>query len=171
MSQDDRMGVVNTINLYAAALDTQQWHLFDRVFTEDASVDFGGGAVWSDRASLLQAFEAIHAPFWATQHVTTNHTVVVDGDRAHCLSFVHGRFIRDVGEGGNMFESGGWYDDQLVRAGDLWLIHKRECRSIWAAGNPKVLETQPGVSGIPALFSLAEEAQAGRLAILDALNG
>jgi len=171
VANDDRMGVMATINLYATAVDTLQFALFDRVFTPDVSIDFGGGAVWSGLDALRQAFVAIHEPFSATQHVTTNHTITVKGDRAHCLSFVHGRFIRDVGEGGNMFESGGWYDDELVRAGEDWLICRRVCRSIWAQGNPKVLETQPGVSGIPQLYSLSAEARAGNLAILDALSG
>ncbi len=166
---DDRLSVIMTTNLYATAVDTLQWHLLDRVFTPDVSIDFGGGAVWSGLADLRQAFHAIHEPFQATQHITTNHTVALNGDSAHCLSYVHGIFLREVGEGGNMFESGGWYDDQLVRAGDDWLIYKRVCRSVWVKGNPKVLETQPGMTGIPQLYSLAAEAAEGRLATVRAL--
>jgi len=165
------MGVVATVNLYAIALDTRQWELFDDVFTDDVSADYGGGAVWQGLANLRRDFAAIHAPFFATQHVTTNHAVALDGDRAHCLSYVHGRFIREVGEGGNLFESGGWYDDALVRDGARWLISSRVCRSIWAAGNPAVLATQPEVTGVPRFYSLAEEAAAGSVAALRAIRG
>ncbi len=164
----DRMGVLHTINLYATAVDTLEWSLFDQVFTPDVSIDFGGGAAWSGLEPLREAFAAIHAPFSATQHVTTNHTIQVEGERAHCLSFVHGRFIRDVGEGGNLFESGGWYDDVLLRVGDEWLISERVCRSIWVSGNPAVLATGPE-TGIPELYSLASEARAGRLRTVQAL--
>ncbi len=168
MPSDDRMAVVHTTNLYATAVDTLQWALFERVFTPDISIDFGGGAVWSGLGPLCEAFAAIHSPFKATQHITTNHTVAVDGDRAHCFSYVLGRFIRDIGQGDEMFESGGWYDDTLVRHGEDWLISNRVCRSIWVKGNPAVLATGPE-TGIPELFSPAVEAAAGRLDTVRAL--
>jgi hypothetical protein len=85
------------------------------VFTDDIAVDFGGGAAWNDLRSFKSVFELIHSPFESTQHVTTNHQVVLKGETASCLSYVHGRFVRTVpGAGGNMFESAGWYDDSLI---------------------------------------------------------
>jgi len=117
MRSEDVVGVISVVNLYAVAVDCQRWELFDEVFTADAEADFGGPARWPDRASLKRDFAAIHAPFDATQHVTTNHQVVVDGDLAHCISYVVGRFLRRLPEGGGMFESGGWYDDRLLRVG------------------------------------------------------
>ena len=73
MSAQDIAGIVNLINLYPVAVDSQQWALFDRVFTPNARTDFGGGAAFTGLEAIKQAFEAIHAPFDATQHVTTNH--------------------------------------------------------------------------------------------------
>lgn len=105
-----------------------------------------------------------------TQHITTNHTISLKGDVAHCFSYVHGRFFRNVESGGNMFESGGWYDDTLRRDGGNWLISKRVCRSIWVSGNPDVLATGPD-TGIPELYSPAAEAEAGRLETVRALLG
>jgi hypothetical protein len=171
MSSEAVVGVINVVNLYAVALDCQRWELFDQVFTADAEADFGGPARWQDRAALKRDFAAIHSPFDATQHVTTNHQVVVDGDRANCISYVVGRFIRTVPEGGNMFESGGWYDDRLVRAGDGWRISNRLCRMVWWSGNPRVLQTTPGVPVEQQLFSLKTEAEARRIAWLDAMAG
>lgn len=171
MRSDDVTAVINVVNLYAAALDCQQWELFDQVFTADAEADFGGPACWRDLASLKRDFAAIHAPFDATQHMTTNHQVAVDGDRANCISYVLGRFIRPAPEGGNMFESGGWYDDRLVRTGDGWRIRSRTCRMVWWSGNPRVLQTTADVPVEPQLFSLKTEAAARRIAWLDAVAG
>ena len=170
MRGEDVIGVVNVINLYPVALDCQRWELFDQVFTADAEADFGGPARWSDLASLKRDFAAIHTPFEATQHVTTNHQVAVDGDRATCLAYVHGRFIRDVPEGGRMFESGGWYDDALVRTEGGWRIRRRVCRMVWWSGNPLVLQTTPGVAVEQQLYSLRSEAQAGEIGHLAALS-
>jgi hypothetical protein len=161
--------ITNVINLYPLAVDTQNWALFDRVFTEDIHCDFGGPAIWNDRASLKLAFDAIHAPFAATQHATRGHHVAVDGDRATCLSYVLGRFIRDV-PGGNMFESAGWYDDALIRTPEGWRISRRVCRMLWWGGNPAVLQTSPDVPVEPMLDSLVAEARAGRLGHLQALE-
>jgi hypothetical protein len=133
--------------------------------------EFGGPAAWNDLTSLKRDFALVHRPFEATQHVTTNHQVVVNGDRANCLSYVHGRFIRHVPEGGHMFESAGWYDDLLVRRPSGWRIKSRSCRTIWSGGNPLVLQTMPGVTGEQKLDSLSREAAAGRISYLNAIGG
>ena len=161
--------IVNVINLYPIAVDSLQWQLFDHIFTQDAHADFGGQAVWDGLAPLKEAFEAIHAPFDATQHATRGHHVAIDGDRATCLSYVHGRFIRTVPQGGSMFESTGWYDDALVHTGDGWRISSRTCRMLWWGGNPAVLETTPGVKVEQVLDSLSAEVRAGRVGHLRAL--
>jgi hypothetical protein len=161
--------IVDVVNLYPIAVDARRWELFDQVFTADAKADFGGGARWQDRAALKRDFAIVHTPFDATMHTTTNHKVNVRGDEANCISYVHGRFIRDV-PGGNLFESGGWYDDVLVRTPEGWRISSRTCRMVWAAGNPVVLQTMPGVTGEQQLDSLSRAAAAGTVAYLQSLS-
>lgn len=158
---DDIAAIVNCLNLYAIAVDSQCWDLFDQVFTEDASAEFGGAAAWRGRADLKSAFAMIHAPFESTQHVTTNHHVTAEGDQASCISYVHGRFIRAVPKGAPMFESTGWYEDLLVRKPEGWRIARRSCRMQWWGGNPAVLETAPGVKVEPVLNSMKAQAQGG----------
>lgn len=169
MDSPEIAAIVNVVNLYPIAVDSQRWELFDGVFTEDAKTDFGGPAVFEGREAIKQVFDAIHAPFEATQHATRGHHVAVDGDRATCLSYVHARFIRTVGEGGNMFESAGWYDDRLVRTPDGWRISLRTCRTLWSGGNPAVLQTTPDVHVEQVFDSLRGEAAAGRVGHIAAL--
>lgn len=155
--------IVNTINLYAIAVDTQTWDLFDQVFTDHIAIDFGGPAAWENLAALKQAFEAIHSPFDSTLHVTTNHHVAFDAEGASCMSYVHGRFVRAVPEGGNMFESEGWYEDRLVQTPQGWRIAKRHCLSQWWGGNPVVLAAAEGMTVEPKMDSLKVEAAQGRV--------
>jgi ketosteroid isomerase-like protein len=171
MEGQDIAAVVNVINLYAIGVDTRQWRLFDQVFTEDAVTDFGGPAVFSGLATIKQLFEAIHAPFDATQHATRGHHVTVSEDGATCLSYVHARFLRNVGEGGNMFESSGWYDDRLVRTEAGWRIAHRTCRTLWSGGNPAVLQTTPDVHVESVFDALHIDARKGRLGHLAAIAG
>jgi hypothetical protein len=112
----------------------------------------------------------IHAPFHATQHATQGHHVLVDGADATCLSYVHGRFLRDVGDGGSLFASGGWYDDALTLTSEGWRITRRVCRSVWWEGNPRVMETAPGVKFEAVLDSLTVEAGADRVEHIAALH-
>jgi hypothetical protein len=171
MAGEDIAEIVNLINFYPIAVDSQQWHLFDRIFTEDVEADFGEPAVWRGIEPLKQAFAAIHAPFASTQHATRGHHVSLDGrEGATCLSYVHGRFIREMPEGGNMFESIGWYDDALVRTAAGWRIARRRCRVQWCGGNPVVLQTAPGAHVEHVLHSLCSEAGAGRIGHFEALE-
>ncbi len=168
MQLDHKSSIINVVNLYALAVDARRWALFDQVFTSDTEADFGPGIHWHGLASLKQSFAAIHAPFNSTQHITTNHNVTVIGDVAHCLSYVHGRFVREA-PGGNMFESTGWYDDRLILTAAGWRISHRKCRSIWCGGNPKVMETVEGKKAEFKLYSLHGDADAGEMAYLRAL--
>lgn len=170
MQAHDIAEIVNLVNLYPLAVDSQDWTLLDRVFTEDATTDFGGGAAFAGLTAIKQVFAAIHEPFRATQHVTTNHQVAVQGDGATCLSYVHGRFFRAVPEGGDMYEAAGWYDDQLVRTPAGWRIRIRNCRTVWWGGNPAVLQTTPDTHVETALNALQSDAKAGTVLHLNALR-
>lgn len=170
MSNSETFEIINLINLYPVAVDSLSFDLFDQLFTHDAHVDFGGPAQWSDLVSLKRDFLAIHEPFQATQHKTGNHRVTVDGEAAHALSYVHACFVRDVGEGGNIFEVRGWYDDTFKRTQQGWRISHRTCRNICATGNEKVLQTMPGVTVDLTFNQLSVEAAEGRVAYLEALR-
>jgi AraC-like DNA-binding protein len=52
----DREEIIQLINLYGFAMDTQRWDLFDRVFTEDVDADYGPGSHWTDRAAFKRDF-------------------------------------------------------------------------------------------------------------------
>lgn len=171
MSSDDVTGVIQTINLYAFATDSLQIHLFDRIFTDNVTADFGGGAIWKDRDSLKRDFHTIHAPFDFTQHATTNHVVTINGDQANSVCYYQARFVRSVPEGGNLFETTGWYDDTLIRTVDGWRIAHRVARSNWFGGNLKVLQTMEGVTTEPPLSTTRKDAESGQLMFLKALTG
>lgn len=163
--------IVNLINAYAVAVDTDNIDLFDRIFTEDAVVGFGPGVEWTDRAALKAAFEVIHAPFAGTQHFTTNHHVVVNGDSASAYSYVHGYFIAKTPGPDNMFHSTGWYEDRLVRTAAGWRIAERKSRMVWAGGNLKVLEDASGVKADQSLDSPKAEFAAGKMPHVALMKG
>ena len=48
MTDQDTQSIVNVINLYGFAVDTQCWSLFDRIFTPDVDADFSASAHWHE---------------------------------------------------------------------------------------------------------------------------
>jgi hypothetical protein len=170
MSGNDISEIVNVLNLYAIAVDTLQWDLFDRVFTPDARLDYLS-RVWDDLTEFKKHFAAVHAPLDSSQHMVTNHQVVVNGDRANALSYARARLIRSMPEGGgNQWEIGAWYDDVLVRTPRGWRIKSRTCRGNWWDGNIRVSETTSG-SARQEMTLLRRAAAAGEISHLDAVRG
>lgn len=166
----DRDAIVETINLYALAVDAQRWALFDRVFTADCDADYGTTARWTDRDRFKCDFGAFHAPFDATQHMMMNHQVRIDGDRARSLTYGSWRLVRRAAEGEPLWDGTGWYDDEWVREAEGWRIARRVCRVIWFTGNDKVKETIPGVTFEDERTTLRSEGRAGRLGFLAAID-
>jgi hypothetical protein len=169
MADQDIPAIVNVINLYGLAMDTQRWDLFDRIFTPDVEVDFGPGSQWSALAAFKSDFGAYHAPFDSTQHVMTNHVVEAEADRAHAFTYGLWRLIRRGVEGGDFWEGTGWYDDELVRTGAGWRISRRVCRVVWWGGNPIVNQPIPGVSFEGKHHALKAEAAQGAVGFVNAV--
>lgn len=162
-SADDTIKIISTINLYAIALDCHRYDLFDQVFTDDVRTDFGGGAEFRGRQPLVDAFIAIHAPFASTQHIVSGHSVRAEGDTACCLSYVHAYFTRNIDGALCVFDSSGWYDDQIVRQGAGWRIKDRVSRMVTANGDHRVMQAMPGIDVDFKLLSLSAEAAAGQI--------
>lgn len=167
----DRDEIVEKINLYALAVDSQRWDLFDRIFTEECDADFGTSSHWTDREQFKADFAAFHAPFDATQHMMMNHQVnVIDRLHAHSLTYGSWRLVRKAAGEDPLWDGTGWYDDQWVMTNGGWRIAKRVCRVIWFTGNEKVKETIPGVTFEDERISLREESEAGRLSFLNSVS-
>jgi len=173
--RQDREEIIEKINLYALALDSQRWDLFDRIFTEHCHADYGSTALWTDRVQFKTDFAAFHAPFDATQHMMMNHQVaILDTGHAHSLTYGSWRLLRhaaaDDDGNGPLWDGTGWYDDVWARTHGGWRIARRTCRMTWSAGNPKVKETLAGVTFDQDLASLKDEAASGRVLFLNAIS-
>jgi SnoaL-like domain len=167
-SDSNVVAITQLVNLYGLAVDSQQWHLFDSIFTTDVDADYGASSHWTNLDQFTSDFAAFHAPFDSTQHTMSTHVVHVDGDGAHCFCNGGWRLVRKAADGGPLWDGSGWYDDTLVRTPAGWRISRRVCRIIWWTGNPSVNETIAGVEFDLATSVLRHEADAGRVGVLSA---
>lgn len=160
MQASDILEIINTINLYGIAVDTQHFEMFDRIFTKDVDAHYSDSAHWRDIEVFKSDFVTYHAPFDGTQHTMSNHVVHIDGERATSITYAHWRLIRKGQPGGDFWEGNGWYDDQFVLTPDGWRIAKRRCHIIWWGGNPLVNQTSDVHFELP-VTSLREQASQG----------
>lgn len=168
--KQDITDIIQLVNLYGLAVDSQRWDLFDRIFTADVEADFSEAAHWHGLENFKQDFAAFHDPFDSTQHCMMNHLVEVDGDQAHAFTYGTWRLVRKAVDGNPLWDGSGWYDDELVRHAGGWRIRKRTCRIVWWVGNPMVNETIPGVKFELNTLTVRNEGNSGNVGFLTALD-
>jgi hypothetical protein len=158
---DDERAIIQVINRYGLAMDSRGWHLFPTIFAADVELDYSGKR-WSDLASFQRDFALAHADFDATQHAMTNHLVDARGDTAAAFTYCAFRLMKRGTPGGDFLAGAAWYDDALVRTAAGWRIRRRDCRILWADGNPAVT----GAREIMPWHRLRADAAEGRVGYL-----
>lgn len=166
----DREQLTHIINLYGFAVDTQDFDLFDGIFTKDIVAQYSKETRWEGLDNFKKDFVTFHDPFDGTHHIMYSHLIDVQGDEANCVTYAHWRLYRKGVAGGDFWEGNGWYDDHAIRTADGWRIDKRACRIIWWGGNPMVNATDPNVSFDLPVTSLRAEAKNGSVWFYDAIK-
>ena len=137
--RDDVDAIVQLTVDYCWAIDEQNFDGLRRIFTSDAEAQMVG----TDRRGIDEIIDFVRGvltPLDASQHMLTNHAVVVDGDRATGRCYFHAQHIRRAAEGGRNLVIGGRYDDEFVRTVDGWRISRRTAAAMWREGNPAVID-------------------------------
>jgi hypothetical protein len=169
MANGDRDEIVEIINRYGVAIDTENWDLFDTIFTSDVDADYGPRH-WYDLASWKRDFDHHHHHFDLTQHAMLNHCISIDGDTAKAFTYVNWRLVLYGTEGGDYLTGFAYYDDALIRTADGWRIKHRICNVTWSEGN--VLVTKVPGEKVRELrtASIRERARNGEMFYLEAVK-
>lgn len=75
----------------------------------------------------------------ASQHIISNHQVMVDGKNATCSCYLHAQHTLHGTEGGDNYIMAGRYIDKLSQVDNEWRITERRLILDWVEGNPNVL--------------------------------
>ena len=73
-----------------------------------------------------------------THHMSTNHLVTLDGDRATCVSAMLIHRLDPRRESDNTFDTLAYYTHGLIRTTQGWRIARVQQRVAWNRGNPAV---------------------------------
>jgi hypothetical protein len=146
----DRAEISDLIDRFSRDLDdyTLDGRAFDvawvrSYFTDDAEVDYPVGTAMgaADISTLIDGRGM--APFQRTQHVTSNHIIDLDGNRADVrfnliATHVHSEEVRRTlgQEPGAHFTVGDYYEGQVVRTEAGWRFRRQSLRVTWTEGSP-----------------------------------
>jgi ketosteroid isomerase-like protein len=122
----DRDELVDLTVRYATAIDSRQYSLLTKVFTDDAQLNYGEIGQWTGGAEVAEFMEAAHVAATHTMHRMTNQVIEIDGDTATMRTYVDALILF---EGGGVNPIG-YYDDHVVRTGDGWRIARRTFTSV-----------------------------------------
>ena len=136
----DRAELIDLVSRYAAAVDRRDIEQVVACFTDDAHVEFDGGAEVVDGRPALEAFfeAAFRRPRMGTTgastHLMSNVLVDVDGDLAHAETQAVAYLASDSRQ--TVIVRGLRYSDDCVRGDDGWRVRRRVHRALWQAEIP-----------------------------------
>jgi len=128
---------------YSMALDARRYDDLDDVFVPDVAADYGHAGQLRGVSEVKDACRIALDPLTSSQHHNGNHWARVDGDTAQAGCTFISSLRRDGTAGGDLYQMGGRYDDELVRTPGGWRISKRTLTVLWAEGNPRVRFDRP----------------------------
>ena len=135
----DRAAIIDCVLALARSLDIKDWAAALRCFTDVIETDYSdlrGEPPSTIKAEVFVELRRSALERLKTLHLSANHLVTVEGDRATCVSAAV--IYRQRPEDGERFDTYCAYTHGLVRAGGLWKISKVKQTVYWNTGNPDV---------------------------------
>lgn len=143
MNSNKRDEIVETCVRMAWLADHRRWDQFDEVFADRVHVDYtslnGGEASDLTREELVSSWPATLGALDATQHLTGNHLVSVDAQRATCTASFQATHVRANPYGGPLWVLGGDYRFDLASTTRGWRIDGLTMTAVWADDNQHLM--------------------------------
>ena len=124
---------------FARSLDAKDWAECRRCFLDEIETDYSdlrGEPPARVTADAFVAKRRAALERLKTLHLSTNHLVTVDGDRATCASAAVIHRLRP--EDGERFDTYCAYTHTLARTAAGWKIAKVKQTVYWNTGNPDI---------------------------------
>jgi ketosteroid isomerase-like protein len=127
---EDRLSIRELRYRYCYAIDERDWDALVGLFTEDATLDYGGLGTYEGREGVRAfATDFVAETLTATAHAVHNPLVELDGDGAEGTWYVTSPITYDDGTGGFRW---GRYDEAYRRVDGEWLIDDLRMRFVYS---------------------------------------
>jgi hypothetical protein len=138
-----------TVIRFATSLDLKDWPRCRSCFIDQIYTDYSD--LRGDPPAIVSADDFVELRRRAlsdllTHHVSTNHSIELNGDEATCVSsmIIFRRVPNEPAE--TAFDTHCVYTHTLVRTSDGWKISKVKQKILWNTGDPRI---HAGAKGHP----------------------
>jgi hypothetical protein len=125
----DRLEIQQLMVDYSTAIDQRRFDDLDKVFTEDAYIDYTAlGGIEGQFPEVKKWLSEVLPTFPVYAHMLGNFSVRVDGDKATSRVICFNPMVLPDGSGNpgdQVLFCGLWYDDEFVRTPDGWRMSRR----------------------------------------------
>jgi hypothetical protein len=135
----DRLSVSDVVLGFARSLDVKDWEACRRCFLAEIETDYSdlrGEQPARIKADDFVAKRRVALERLKTLHLSANHLVTLDGDRATCVSAAVIHRLRP--SDGERFDTYCTYTHNLLRTSAGWKIAKVKQTVHWNTGNPEI---------------------------------
>ena len=120
----DRFEIIDLLTEYCVAIDKKDIDALDRIFSEDARIDFSrAGGPCSDLKTIKQ-FLKQNLGDLPRQHLITNHQIKIHGDEAQVRCLCHNP-LELPPHGEEVMLWGLCYNDKCIRTKQGWRIKEK----------------------------------------------
>lgn len=127
---EDRNAVVDVVLRIAAGVDRHDVAALQSAIWPDAHIDMGGAPITG--AVFAAALAPPPVPSTGRMHLTGNHQIRVEGDRARCESYVISAQEVTVADGAETRLRAGRYLDRFERRDGEWRLSRRVFVDEWS---------------------------------------
>ena len=130
----DRALISDLLVEFARALDERDWDAYAGTYAEDGELAISPTIAHKGRAGLGEFVAASLSAYpGGTHHLSTNHAIHLDGDRATSRSYLVAAHIY---EPHRHADGAGWYDCRLRRTVDGWRLEHVALTIRYVSGEP-----------------------------------
>lgn len=146
----DRAEIIDLVTRYAVSIDLRRWDDLGDCFADEFELFLvsTGGWVRCGREQIKDYARRVFTQYDATQHISANHQVTLDGDTAICLSTLNASHFVANDPGGPLQRQFGYYKYELARQ-PAWKIVRMTQMLSWQDGNQEIFDRAHVDVGLP----------------------
>jgi len=138
---EDRAEIIDTILGFFYAMDTKNWTTLHDCLTDQIDVDYTAFRSEARQIMNVNTYvgkRADNLKNLHTQHISTNHLVSLEANRAQCTSCFLIHRLDPARTNNNTYDTAGHYIHGLIRTPHGWRIDHIKQTVLWSRGNQNI---------------------------------
>ena len=135
----DRALISELLCSFARALDTRDYRAYVDNYADGGVLELPdpvtpGATILLRKEQMAEAVPRSLGRYRATHHLSANHQIRLDGERASSVSYLQAVHVREAPT--DHWSAGGWYECDYVRTPQGWKFSHVRLSAVWLTGGP-----------------------------------